>query len=559
MKFISHLPVAACAALLLATTAHAQSDEDLKRDGGGANVLTYGMGYGQQRYSTLDQINKRNVGKLKAAWSLSLENDFGEQAQPIVQDGVMYVSNPKWTVAIDAVTGKQLWRTASEFDADTARVVCCGVSNRGVALYKDMVLRGTLDAHLEALDKKTGKRIWKTKVVDWKEGYSITGAPVVANGVLITGISGGEFGVRGFLAGFDPATGKELWRRHTTAAPEEKGGETWGVEGAYKTGGASTWITGSYDPDLDLVYWGTGNAAPWNPKQRGGDSLFTCSVIAVRPTTGELVWHYQFTPAELYDYDAVGEMILGDLPIDGKKHKVVMQLNKNGFAYVLDRANGKLLAANPFGRVNWASKIDLQTGRPVESEVTKAVLAGESPKVWPSAIGVKPWAHAAFDPNKRVLYANTVNMWMTYNIGGVTGEHKPGQRWTGYRDLSMEKEPGEPWGYMEAIDPLSGKPKWRVPLEDQTHWSSMMATAGGLVFTGRETGEFIALDADTGKQLWQFTTSSGINANPVTWSYKGKQYVTVLSGIGGVGARRNGDVVKNVPKGGSVWTFALQD
>jgi alcohol dehydrogenase (cytochrome c) len=541
----------------LAAAAHAQTDEDLRKDAGDAEVLTYGMGYGQQRYSKLTQITAENVTKLAPAWSLSLENDLGEQAQPMVKDGVMYISNAKWTVAIDALTGRQLWRTAAEFDPDTPRVICCGVSNRGVALYNGMVFRGTLDAHLMALDQKTGKQLWKTQVIDWKDGYSITGAPMIANGVLITGIAGAEFGIRGFLAGFDPATGKELWRFHTTAAPGEKGGETWGVKDAYKYGGASTWITGSYDPELDLMYWGTGNAAPWNPDQRGGDGLYTCSVVAVRPKTGELVWHYQFTPGELYDYDGINELILGELAVGGERKKVAMQLNKNGFAYVLDRQNGKLLAANPFGRVNWATKVDLQTGRPIESEISKAVRVGQSPKLWPSALGVKQWAHAAFDPNRGLLFANTINMWMTYKIGGVSGERKPGQRWTGYRDLTVAFEPGEPVGYMEAIDPLTGKARWQVPLTDQTHWSSMLATASGVVFTGRATGEFLALDADTGKQLWQFQTSSGINANPVTWSHQGRQYVTVLSGIGGVGARRNTDITKNVPKGGAVWTFAL--
>ena len=241
---------------------------DLQRDSGNGEVLTYSMGYHQQRYSQLNQINRRNVSRLVPVWALSLENDLGEQAQPLVHNGVMYVSNAKWTVAIDAVTGKALWRTAVEYDPDTPRVVCCGVSNRGVALYNGMVLRGTLDAYLVALDQKTGKEIWKTKVVEWKDGYSITGAPLVANGVLITGISGAEFGVRCFLAGYDPATGKELWRRYTTAAPDEKGGKTWPVKDSYLKGGNSTWITGTYDAELDLIFWGTGNPGPWS-RNRG--------------------------------------------------------------------------------------------------------------------------------------------------------------------------------------------------------------------------------------------------------------------------------------------------
>ena len=555
-KLGSFLSLTAGAALLVSTAAQAQTGEDLKRDRGNGNVLTYGMGYGQQRYSGLDQINKGNASQLVPVWALSLENDLGEQAQPLIHDGVMYVSNAKWTVAIDAVTGKQLWRTAVDFDPDTPRVVCCGVSNRGVALYNGMVLRGTLDAHMVALDQKTGAEIWKTKIIEWKDGYSITSAPVVADGVLITGISGGEFGIRGFIAGFDPATGKELWRRYTTAAPDEKGGDTWPVPGSYKNGGGSTWITGSYDPELNLMYWGVGNPGPWNPNYRGGDSLYTSSVIAVRPKTGELVWHFQFTPNDPFDYDAVSELILGELPIGGKKQSVMMQVNRNGFAYVLDRASGKLLAANPYTDVTWASKIDLSTGRPVETDVARALRAGE--EVWfrPAVVGGKNWFHAAFDPTKNLLYTNVIHMKSAFKLQPLEA-FKPGQRWMGITPTKHEVVPGEPAGHMKAIDPLTGKSRWEVALNDAPNWSSMMVTAGGLVFTGRGTGEFIALDADTGKQLWQFQTSSGINGNPVTWSHNGKQYVTVLSGIGGITRRFSNNAAKNVPTGGSVWTFTL--
>ncbi|KAF3996717.1 PQQ-dependent dehydrogenase, methanol/ethanol family [Glaciimonas immobilis] len=536
---------------------NAQTLENLSADSAHPeNVLTYGMGYEQQRFSTLKQINKKNVKKLVPVWALSMENDSGEQAQPLVMDGVMYVSDAKWTVAIDALSGKQIWRTAVDFDPDTPRVVCCGVSNKGVALYNGMVFRGTLDANMVALDQKTGKEIWKTKVSDWKDGYSITGAPLVANGVLMTGVSGADFGVRGFVDGYDPATGKQLWRRYTTAAPDEKGGDTWTVENAYKTGGASTWLTGSYDPVLDLVYWGTGNAAPWNPNSRRGDSLYAASVIAMRPKTGEIVWHYQFTPNDMFDFDATSEMILGDLKIGGKPRNVLMQLDRNGFAYVLDRANGKLLAANPYGKVNWASHIDMETGRPVETGIAKSLRNGESAEIWPSIIGTKNWAHAAFNPHTGLLYANTLHMSSSYKLDTVA-PYKPGMRWLGVKDVKIAFEPDAPHGFMAAIDPMTGIAKWKVPLNDSANWSSMLATAGSLIFTGRHSGEFIALDADTGKTIWQFQTSSGINASPITWSMNGKQYVTVMSGFGGLGKRWVGPSAKNIPQGGSVWTFAL--
>ncbi|MGS0743244.1 PQQ-dependent dehydrogenase, methanol/ethanol family [Glaciimonas sp. GG7] len=544
-----------CAALPL----QAQTLENLSNDAAHPeNVLTYGMGYSQQRFSSLKQINKQNVKKLVPVWALSLENDFGEQAQPMVQDGVMYVSDAKWTVAIDALSGKQLWRTAVDFDPDTPRVVCCGVSNKGVALYNGMVFRGTLDAFIVALDQKTGKEIWKTKVSDWKDGYSITGAPLIANGVLMTGISGADFGVRGFVDGYDPATGKQLWRRYTTAAPDEKGGDSWVVPDSYKTGGASTWLTGSYDPVLDLVYWGTGNAAPWNPNSRGGDSLYAASVIAMRPKTGEIVWHYQFTPNDMFDFDATSEMILGDLKIDGKLRHVMMQLDRNGFAYVLDRADGKLLAANPYGKVNWASRIDLVSGRPVETGVAKTLRDGQSADIWPSIIGAKNWSHAAFNPGTGLLYANTLHMSSSYKLDTVA-PYKPGMRWLGVKDIRFTFEPDGPRGFISAIDPLTGLSTWQVPLYDHANWSSMLATASGLLFTGRHSGEMIALDADNGKTLWQFQTSSGINASPITWSFNGRQYVTVLSGFGGLGKRWVGPAAKNIPQGGSVWTFALPD
>jgi alcohol dehydrogenase (cytochrome c) len=557
MKFRISMAGAATMLALASLPTQAQTLDDLKNDAVEPNnVLTYGMGYNAQRFSALDQINKKNIKKLAPAWSLSLENDFGEQGQPLVKDGVIYVSNAKWTVAIDGVTGKQLWRAATDFDPDTPRVVCCGVSNKGVALFDGKVYRGTLDAHMVALDQKTGKEIWKTKVIDWKDGYSITVAPLVANGVVITGISGAEFGIRGFIDGYDAQTGKHLWRRHTTAAPDEKGGDTWTVKDSYKNGGGSTWITGSYDPELDLVFWGTGNTGPWNPNYRAGDSLYTASVIAVRPKTGELVWHYQFTPNDMYDYDAVSELILGDLKVKGEKRKTIMQLNRNGFAYVLDRATGKLLAANKYETVNWASHIDLESGRPVETGVAKNLRDGKSEILYPNIIGAKNWQHAAFSPKTGLMYANTMHYGSSYQLSEL-GEFKPGQRWMGVKDIKYHFADGEPHGHMEAIDPMTGQAKWRVPLMDSANWSSMLVTGAGLLFTGRHTGEFLALDADNGKQLWQFQVSSGVNASPVTWSFKGKQYVTVLSGLGGLGRRWIGEPGKNVPQGGSVWTFAL--
>jgi len=522
------------------------------------NVLTYGMGYDQKRYSPLSQINKNNVKRLTPVWTAGLDNEFGEQAQPMIYDGVVYISNAKWTVAINALTGQQIWRTPTNFVPETPRVVCCGVSNKGVALYKGKVFRTTLDAHVVALDQKTGKEVWRQKAAEWKEGYSQTVAPLIANGVLITGISGAEFGIRGFLDGWDPDTGKKLWRRYTTAGPGEKGHDTWQPPESHRNGGASTWITGSYDPQLDLVYWGTGNAGAWNPVNRKGDNLYAASVIAVKPRTGEIAWHYQFVPNDVFDWDSLWELILAEINVDGQMRKVLMQMNRNGFLYVIDRTNGQLLSAKPFGRVNWATHVDMKTGRPVESELSKKLRSGGEIEMWPSIRGAKNWPHAAFNPKTGLLYANTNHQGSFYRFTDLA-PFKPGMRYQGIANRYPEIKPGDIVGHVEAIDPMTAKAKWRVPLKDFQNWSALLATGGGLLFNGKHTGEFYAMDIDTGETIWEHRLSSGVNSMPVTWTHQGKQYVTVLAGYGGLYGQASRARLKHVPLGGSVWTFALRD
>jgi alcohol dehydrogenase (cytochrome c) len=468
----------------------------------------------------------------------------------------MYVTDAKATVAIDVATGKQIWKTPSEWAPDVPRVVCCGVSNKGPAIFEGKLFRTTLDAFVVGLDMKTGKELWRQQAADWKQGYSMTVAPLVANGVVITGISGAEFGIRGFQDGWDPQTGKHLWRRYMVPGPGEKGIETWPAGDSYLHGGGSTWITGSYDPDLDLVYWGTGNAGPWNPTKRPGDNLYTASLLAIRPKTGEIAWHYQFTPHDMYDFDATWELILADIPFGGQQRKVVMQLNRNGFLYILDRANGTLLSAKPYEKVNWASRIDLETGRPVETDLSKRLLAGEQVEMWPSTRGGKNWMPAAYNPETGLLYVNTLHMASLYRFVPIE-PMVPGMRYQFVENKIAPHAEGEAIGHVDAIDPLTGEPRWRAPLLDNPHYSSILATGGGLLFTGKETGEFIALDADNGKTIWQFQTGSGINAQPITFTHNGEQYVTVLSGVGGQYWGVGRELLKNVPQGGSVWTFKL--
>ena len=537
-------------------TAQAQSLADLKADAATpGDVLTHGMGYNNQRYSALKQINTSTVDKLAPVWAYSLNNSQSHESQPIIHDGVMYVTTHNATMAINPLTGKQIWKADHELPQDVFKYACCGILNRGAAILEGMIFRTTLDAHVIALDAKTGKQLWKSKAANYQDGQAMTSAPLIAGGVVMTGIAGGEYGTRGFVDGWDPKTGKQLWRFYTTAAPGEKGGDSWPGDTASK-GGAPTWLTGTYDPELDLVYWGTGNAGPWNPEVRRGDNLYVCSVIAFRPKTGEMVWHYQFSPNDPYDYDATEVGMLVDMKIDGKDRKVLAQANRNGFFYVLDRANGKLLAANPYVKVNWADKIDLATGRPVESEVTKRARAGSDETVWPSVLGGKNWQPMSWNPATGLAYANTLSLSWPYKI--VKPEYKRGEWYVGVDLRGVNFTKGETHGYLSAIDPMTGKSKWQMAWPGQPSMAGTLSTGGGLVFTGAATGEFMAVDADTGKKLWEFQTGAGIIGLPITWEQGGKQYVTITVGGGGVWAVLGDERMAATPGGGSVWTFAIK-
>ena len=550
--------LAATMTALLPFAAHAQSAADLaKGQADTKNVLNYGMGYDLQRYSKLTQINKDNVRKLVPLWNYSLDDNRAEESQPIVHNGIIYITTHAATMAIDAKTGTQLWKTKVEYPADVPPIVCCGIINRGVAIADGKLFRTTLDAQVQALDAKTGKELWKSKAAEYKEGYSMTVAPLVADGVIITGISGAEYGTRGFIDGWDPNTGKRLWRTHSIPLQGEPGGDTWPGDTA-KLGGGSTWITGSYDPELNTVYWGIGNPGPFNAAVRKGDNLYTCSVLALEPKTGKIKWHYQFSPNNPFDYDAVAENVLATMNIEGRPTKVLMQANRNGFFYVLDRTNGKLLAANKYiNKVNWASSIDLKTGRPVETDISTKARAGEQVIVEPSILGGKNWQPIAYDPTKNVAFANTLNFAGIYKA--IPQEWKMGEMWLGI-DLSgglWSWYPNEPRGYLKAIDPMTGKTKWEAP-SDIPRFSGVLATAGNVVFSGQLTGEFEAFDADTGKKLWSFKAGSGIEGQPITWEQDGAQYVAVTSGIGGVYALFSGDErLATVPPGGSLWVFGL--
>jgi alcohol dehydrogenase (cytochrome c) len=537
---------------LLPAVGLAQTTEELVNDGKNTeNVLTQSMGYDRKSYSPLKQINKSNVKRLVPIWNASLMNDQGELAQPTIYDGVMYVINGKWTFAIDVETGRQIWRTPVKLEPGVTRAAI----HRGAAtIYNGKLFRVTIDDHLVALQMQTGEELWNQKFADLKDGFYATGGPIVANSVVISGVSGGESTTRGFLMGWDPETGKKLWTRYTIPEPGEPGSETWPKSGnAWQHGGGPTWRSGSYDPQLDLVYWGTGNAEPYDPRPRDGlDSLFTNSVLAIRPKTGEVACYYQYTPNDVYDVDATDEHLLADIQVNGQPRKVMIQANKNGFLYVLDRTNCKLIAAHPFVKVNWATHIDLATGRPVLTDIYKRFAAGEEVEIWPSrGTNAVP---IAFNPNTGLVYVSSWDVPRVQKLAPPKqAEH--GQNSTGIIARQPEIKPGEIVGHFAAINPLTGEKKWEVPLIDLPSSAGMLATGGGLVFTGKLTGEFLALDESTGETLWQFKTGSSVNSTAITYTHKGRQYVTVASGLGGGLASRF--AARKVPTGGSVWTFAL--
>jgi alcohol dehydrogenase (cytochrome c) len=546
----------------MAGGAVAQTAEDLRNDQKTpGDVLVYGMGYAGQRYSPLSRITKSNVKNLVPLWAYSITDNRGAEAFPVIKDGVIYTTAHNATMAVDALTGKQIWRTNHEYPPETLRVVCCGIVNRGVAMYEGKIIRALLDNHIIAMDAKTGKELWNTASpapATIANGYAMTGAPLIVNGVVIVGVAGAEYSHRGFVEAYDAETGKHLWRLYTVPAPGESGSETWQGD-SHLTGGGSSWVTGSYDPELDLVYWGIGNPAPWNPRARKGDNLFTNAIFAIRPKTGERVWYYQTTPEDPFDYDAVQTPVIATIKVEGKDRKVVMQPNRNGFLYVLDAKDGKLLAGNAFGKVNWADGIDMKTGRPKVTDVFRGALEGKKVTVWPSVSGLTNWQHVSFSPKTGMLYINTLHIGMTYEAEDPPklAPGRPSGPGTVKRTTVLDNP--DVRGYLKAVDPMTGKSKWETPYKSP-NWSSTLVTASNLVFTGVMTGEFQAVDADTGKILWSFQTPSGILGQPVTWERNGKQYVTVMSGIGGVYALRAGDPnLANVPAGASMWTFGLFD
>lgn len=491
-----------------------------------ADWPSYGGTPSALRYSSLDQINASNVGRLAPAWIFQTgDPESGLQATPIVVDGVLYLSSASnWVFALDAADGRLIWEY--RFPLRKGMEMPYAKQNRGVAVAQGRVYMGTADNHMVALDQKTGQELWRVNVEDVRQcGCSITGAPLVVKNLVIAGVTGGDSAHRGYLTAFDAATGRLRWRFYTIPAPGEKGSETWG--GGWRFGGGSTWMTGSYDPDLDLLYWGVGNAAPdLNALHRPGDNLYTCSVLALDPGSGELKWHFQVVPQDLWDYDAAFELMLADLTLNGQTRKVLMQANKTGYTWMLDRVTGQFLKAWRFAKnVNWTTGITEQ-GRAVgrlEPEIGKTKL------VCPSAIGAKNWNQAAYSLRTGWIYIPVQEA--CNEITGREQEPVEGRSFIGGSWVFKAPLGGKVEGYVGAYDPVTGAQQWTVPA---TTWilASILATAGDVIFSGDPEGNFFALDARTGKRLWNFQTGGGHRGSAITYAVNGRQYVATPSGWG---------------------------
>jgi alcohol dehydrogenase (cytochrome c) len=554
------------------------TDQDIS-DSGKRNdqIVVNGLNQQGQRYSTLDTLNVDNVKELRPVWALSFggEKQRGQQAQPMIKDGVMYVTASYSRVfAADARTGKKLW----QYDARLPDGImpCCDVINRGVALYGDLVIFGTLDAKLVALNKDTGKVVWKKTVADYKAGYSISAAPLVAKGKLITGVAGGEFGVVGKIEAYDPSNGELLWTRPTVEGhmgyvykdgkPVENGisggeaGKTWPGD-LWKTGGAAPWLGGFYDPSTDSLLFGTGNPSPWNSHLRPGDNLFSSSRLALNPEDGSIKWHFQTTPHDGWDYDGVNELVSFDYQDGGKTIKAAATADRNGFFYVLDRTSGKFIRGFPFvDKITWAKGLD-KDGRPVYDDAHRPGAPGDAKKgtsvfVAPSFLGGKNWMPMAYSQDTGLFYVPSNEWGMDMWNEGVA--YKKGAAYLG-AGFTIKPLNEDYIGVLRAIDPKTGKEVWRyknyAPL-----WGGVLATKGNLVFTGNPEGFLMAFDAKSGKKLYEFNTGSGVIASPVTWEMDGEQYVTVVSGWGGAVPLWGGEVakrIKDLDQGGMIWTFKL--
>jgi quinohemoprotein ethanol dehydrogenase len=519
-----------------------------------ANWMSYGRTYDEQRFSPLTQINANNIRALGLAWFADLDTNRGQEATPLVVDGVLYTSTA-WSMvkAYDAATGRLIWAFDPKVPREIGPDICCDAVNRGVAVWKGRVYVGTLDGRLIALDAASGRLRWTVQTTDRSKRITVTQAPRVVKNRVIIGMSGGEYNVRGYISAYDAVSGKLAWRFFTIPGnPSEpfeapilaKAARTWSGEWWKLGGGGTTWDAIAYDPDLDLLYFGTDNGDPWNAKFRSenhGDNLFLTSIIAVRPETGNYVWHYQLVPGDEWDFSATQQIILADLKIKGRLRKVLMQASKDGFFYVLDRRTGKLLSAKPFTAVNWASGVDLQTGRPTENPAARYSQTGKPWVSLPGAMGAHSWQPMSYSPITGLVYIPTNDAAFGYTPETVFAAKPRGMN-NGLDKLAGDLPADAAAraqiaaglkGYVVAWNPSLAKEAWRIDLKGP--WNGgLLSTAGNLLFQGNASGNFAAYRADSGELLWSQPTQTGVVAGPMTYEVNGVQYVAVLAGWGGV-------------------------
>ena len=485
------------------------------------NWFTYSGDYSGRRYSLLKQIHTGNVEHLAVQWVFQTGATGLFQATPLVIDGIVYLTGQdNRAYALDARTGRPIWRYQRTLPQNLP--LCCGPVNRGLAALGDKVFMATLDAHVMALDAKTGNVVWDVESVDYRKGYIFTSAPLVVKDKVIVGVSGGEYGTRGFIDAYEAETGKRAWRFYTIPAPGEPGNETWAGD-SWKTGGAPAWLTGSYDPELNLIYWGVGNPGPdFYGGERKGDNLYSDSVVALDVDTGKLKWHFQFTPHDLHDWDAVQIPVLLDLEYQGRPRKLLAWANRNGFFYLLDRTDGKFLFGKPFIQVTWAKEIG-PDGRPVR--LPNGDPTPEGTYICPGPAGGTNWMSPSFHPQTGYFYVTAREECAIY----FTSPQKFREgRWF-FGSAFQSKPDDESWGALRAIDPLTGDIKWEFKHHSPS-WGGTLATAGGLVFAGDQDGYLIAFDAKTGKHLWHLQTGFPVRAAPMTYALDGKQYVVIAAG-----------------------------
>jgi alcohol dehydrogenase (cytochrome c) len=524
LKACSHMCVlvaVVCAASVL-IDAQVPYQRLLRAESEPQNWLTYAGSYKSQRYSALDQINRQTVSRLRVAWAYQMRPGVVETS-PLVADGVMYVTEPPSTVtAIDVRSGRPVWTYTPAIPPDVI-IIGSPPVNRGVAMLDDTVFLGTVHGHLIALDARSGGVRWDVTVQDNKSGYYLTLAPLALDGKVIVGVSGAETGIRGFVDAYDAKSGKLLWRTYTIPAPGEPGFDTWGKGNGWQTGGGSTWLTGSYDPDLKLLYWTTGNPAPdWNADNRPGDNLYTDAVLALDPDTGRLKWHFQFTPEDVHDWDANQTVILFEAAVGGRERKLLGQANRNGFYYVLDRETGAFLTGVTYAKQTWADGLDAK-GRPIRKKGIAPTPEGTL--VFPNIQGAANWHSPSYSPQTKLFYQHAREMGTIYYKGDAV--YKPGTAFTGGGGRYVNGDDAS--SAIRALDAVTGKLKWEFPLLSPG-FSSLLSTAGGLVFGGTEEGNFIALDAESGKPLWDLQLGGTVRGIPISYAVDGRQYVAIAAG-----------------------------